>query len=103
MKLVKLTDSIFSTDSMIISLLLKSLKTVSVAEITNLLVEQVTGSVCWRESVGYMAAQGVDEIWEVGAGKALSGMVRRIAREVACRAVGTPDDVKAAVEAMNAG
>ena len=65
-----------------------------------LLVEQVTGSVRWRESVGYMAAQGVDEIWEIGAGKALSGMVRRIAREIECRAVGAPEDVKAAVEAM---
>lgn len=71
--------------------------------IRKLLVEQVTGSVRWRESVTYMAAQGVDEIWEVGAGKALSGMVRRISREVNCRAVGTPDDVSAAIEALNAG
>lgn len=65
-------------------------------EIRNLLVRQVTGSVRWRESVGWMAAQGVTEIWEVGAGKALSGMIRRIAPEVATRAVGTPDDVVAA-------
>ena len=65
--------------------------------IRSLLVEQVTGSVRWRESVGYMAAQGVDEIWEIGAGKALSGMIRRIAREISCKAVGTPEDVKAAV------
>jgi len=71
--------------------------------IRKLLVEQVTGSVRWRESVAYMAAQGVDEIWEIGAGKALSGMVRRIAREVNCRAVGAPDDVTAAIEALNAG
>ncbi len=67
----------------------------------SLLVDQVTGSVRWRESVAWMADQGVDEIWEIGAGKALSGMIRRIAKEVTCRAVGTPEDVKAAVEALN--
>ena len=69
-------------------------------EIRALLVEQVTGSVRWRESVGFMAAQGVSEIWEIGAGKALSGMIRRIAREVECRAVGTPEDVAAAAESL---
>ncbi|PIE14678.1 MAG: [acyl-carrier-protein] S-malonyltransferase [Rhodobacterales bacterium] len=63
-----------------------------------LLVEQVTGSVRWRESVAYMAAQGVDEIWEIGAGKALSGMIRRIERSISCQAVGTPDDVLAAAK-----
>lgn len=67
--------------------------------IRDLLVEQVTGSVRWRESVAWMAAQGVTEIWEIGAGKALSGMVKRIDKSVGTRAVGTPDDVKAAVEA----
>jgi [acyl-carrier-protein] S-malonyltransferase len=61
--------------------------------IRSLLVEQVTGSVRWRESVGYMAAHGVDEIWEIGAGKALSGMIRRIERDITCKAVGTPEDV----------
>ncbi len=66
-------------------------------EIRALLVEQVTGSVRWRESVLWMAGQGVDEIWEIGAGKALSGMIRRIDKAVACKAVGTPDEVKAAV------
>ncbi|SFA76548.1 [acyl-carrier-protein] S-malonyltransferase [Poseidonocella pacifica] len=66
------------------------------AQIRALLVEQVTGSVRWRESVVWMAGQGVTEIWEIGAGKALSGMIRRIDRSVATRAVGTPDDVKAA-------
>ena len=65
-------------------------------EIRALLVAQVTGSVRWRESVLWMAAQGVDEFWEIGAGKALSGMVKRIAKEAATRAVGTPEDVAAA-------
>jgi [acyl-carrier-protein] S-malonyltransferase len=64
----------------------------------NLLVDQVTGSVRWRESVAYMAAQGVDEIWEVGAGKALAGMIRRIDKTITSRPVGTPEEVKAAAE-----
>jgi len=62
-----------------------------------LLVSQVTGAVRWRESVLWMVGQGVREMWEIGAGKALSGMVRRIDREIACAAVGTPDDVRALV------
>jgi [acyl-carrier-protein] S-malonyltransferase len=65
--------------------------------IRSLLVEQVTGAVRWRESVSWMGAHGVDEIWEIGAGKALSGMIRRINKEIATRQVGTPDEVKAAV------
>ncbi|KEO56519.1 ACP S-malonyltransferase [Thioclava pacifica] len=64
-------------------------------EIRKLLVEQVTGSVRWRESVAWMAGQGVDEIWEIGAGKALSGMIRRIAKDVTCRAIGAPEDIAA--------
>ncbi len=67
-----------------------------------LLVEQVTGSVRWRESVAWMAEHGVTETWEIGAGKALTGMVRRIDRSIATRTVGTPDEVKAAVESLNA-
>jgi [acyl-carrier-protein] S-malonyltransferase len=63
-------------------------------EIRALLVAQVTGSVRWRESVEWMVAQGVTEVWEIGAGKALSGMVRRIAKDVAVKAVGTPEDVR---------
>ncbi|MBT8412441.1 MAG: ACP S-malonyltransferase [Octadecabacter sp.] len=73
------------------------------AEIRDLLIEQVTGSVRWRESVLWMASAGVTEIWEIGAGKALSGMVKRIDRAVAARAVGTPEDISAAVAALNEG
>lgn len=65
------------------------------ARIRDLLVEQVTGRVRWRTSVEWMAAQGVTEFWEIGAGKALSGMIRRIAKDSTCRAVGTPEDVAA--------
>jgi len=70
------------------------------AEIRALLVEQVTGAVRWRESVEYMGREGVSEIWEIGAGKALSGMVRRIDRDIATRAVGTPAEVASAVESL---
>ena len=61
-----------------------------------LLVAQVTGSVRWRESVLWMAAAGVTEFWEIGAGRALSGMIKRTAAEATTRAIGTPDDVAAA-------
>ena len=67
------------------------------AEMRALLVEQVTGSVRWRESVSWMAEQGVTEMWEIGAGKALCGMIRRIDRSIATQAIGTPENVKAAV------
>ncbi|UWQ30403.1 ACP S-malonyltransferase [Leisingera sp. M523] len=67
-------------------------------EIRALLVEQVTGSVRWRESVQVMAANGVTEFWEIGAGKALSGMIRKIDRALVCRQVGAPEDAKAAAE-----
>lgn len=61
----------------------------------DLLIAQVTGSVRWRESVQWMERAGVTEYWEVGAGKALSGMIKRIAAGAETRAVGTPDDIAA--------
>ncbi|MGR3710951.1 MAG: ACP S-malonyltransferase [Alterinioella nitratireducens] len=67
----------------------------------NHLVDQVTGSVRWRESVLWMVAHGVTETWEIGAGKALTGMVRRIDKSLATRTVGTPDEVRAAAETLN--
>ena len=70
------------------------------AEIRQLLVEQVTGVVRWRESVLAMAAAGVTEMWEVGAGKALSGMIRRIDRSIATRTVGTPAEVREAAQSL---
>ncbi|MFK7746335.1 MAG: ACP S-malonyltransferase, partial [Roseobacter sp.] len=68
------------------------------AMIKDLLVKQVTGQVRWKTSVEWMAANGVTEFWEIGAGKALSGMIRRIAKEASVRNIGGPDDVKAALE-----
>lgn len=67
-------------------------------EIRQLLVAQVTGAVRWRETVSWLGAHGVTDVWEIGAGKALSGMVRRIERSIACRAVSTPEDVISAVQ-----
>ena len=69
-------------------------------EIRALLVAQVTGRVRWRESVEWMAAQGVEDFWEIGAGKALSGMVRRIFKGAQTRAIGMPEDVRAAAGAV---
>ncbi len=69
---------------------------VDAARIRSLLVEQITGSVRWRESVLDMRQRGVTEIWEIGAGKALSGMIRRIDREIEALSIATPDEVKAA-------
>ncbi|MBN9048017.1 MAG: ACP S-malonyltransferase [Rhizobiales bacterium] len=65
------------------------------AEIVKRLVEQVTGTVRWRESVSYMAGQGVTTFYEVGAGKVLSGLVKRIADTATGVPVGTPPDVAA--------
>lgn len=60
-----------------------------------LLVEQVTGPVRWRESIEFLAGQGVTDFWEIGAGKALSGMIKRISKDAVTRAIGTPADIAA--------
>ena len=65
-------------------------------EIRCCLVEQVTGTVRWRESVAYMAAQGVTRFFEIGAGKVLSGLVKRIADGAVGVSVGGPNDIAAA-------
>ena len=70
------------------------------AVIRRSLVEQVTGTVRWRESVAYMAGEGVTRLVEVGAGKVLSGLVKRIAAGVDAVSVGTPEDVAAFVATM---
>jgi [acyl-carrier-protein] S-malonyltransferase len=70
----------------------------SAEEMRSLLVSQVTGRVRWRSSVEWMANNGVTEIWEIGAGKALSGMIRRIAKDVVTRSIGSPADVAALKE-----
>ena len=65
------------------------------AEIVKALVAQVTGTVRWRESVAMMAGAGVTAFYEVGAGKVLSGLIKRIAEGASASAIGTPEDVAA--------
>jgi [acyl-carrier-protein] S-malonyltransferase len=65
------------------------------AAIRDALVRQVTATVRWRECVAAMAGQGVDRFYEIGAGKVLTGLVRRIAPAATGAAIGTPEDVAA--------
>lgn len=65
------------------------------ADIVSSLIAQVTGTVRWRESVAFMATAGVDTFYEVGAGKVLSGLVKRVAEAARGTAIGTPEDVAA--------
>src|SRR3569833_1294783 len=73
------------------------------AAIKRHLVEQVTGMVRWTESVQWLATEGgVSELYELGSGKVLTGLAKRIAPEATASAVGTPADIDAAVAALNA-
>lgn len=66
------------------------------------LVEQVTGTVRWRECVAYMAANGITDFYEIGAGKVLAGLVKRTAGTVNATSIGTPADMDAAWAALSA-
>jgi [acyl-carrier-protein] S-malonyltransferase len=66
-------------------------------EIRRRLVEQVTGTVRWRECVQYMAANGITEVYEIGSGKVLSGLVGRIEKAIKATPVGTPADIDAVI------
>ncbi|NKB51308.1 MAG: ACP S-malonyltransferase [Rhizobiaceae bacterium] len=70
------------------------------SDIKKRLVEQVTGRVRWAQSVQYMHSQGVNKIWEIGSGKVLTGLARRIERDLAGTAIGKPEDVAKAIEAQ---
>jgi [acyl-carrier-protein] S-malonyltransferase len=69
-------------------------------EIRRRLVEQVTGTVRWRESVRFLAGAGVTRLYEVGSGKVLTGLVKRIVEGVEAVAVNTPEDVEKAAAAL---
>ncbi|MGB0572545.1 MAG: ACP S-malonyltransferase [Alphaproteobacteria bacterium] len=69
-------------------------------EIRNLLIEQVSSRVRWREGVLAMRDLGVEELCELGAGKVLSGLTRRIDRDMSSRAIGTPEDIEAFIGAL---
>jgi [acyl-carrier-protein] S-malonyltransferase len=73
----------------------------SAAEIADLLVEQVTGQVRWRETVEWFGANGVTTLYEVGAGKVLTGLARRIDKNISGVAVNGPADIDAALAALN--
>ncbi|WP_372623284.1 ACP S-malonyltransferase [Falsiroseomonas sp.] len=70
------------------------------AEIRELLVRQVTGTVRWRESVLAMAAMGCDRFVEVGSGKVLTGLMKRLAPEAKAEAVGTPADIESFLKSL---
>lgn len=69
-------------------------------EIRRLLVEQVTGQVRWRETVEWFSHNAVSVLYEIGAGKVLSGLVRRIDKNITGTAVGAPADIEAALTAL---
>lgn len=69
-------------------------------DIRRLLVEQITGVVRWRESVLNMKAQGVDTLIEVGAGKVLAGLAKRIDKELSATSIHTPDDVESFLKSL---
>lgn len=75
-------------------------ETADPATIRGLLVRQVTGMVRWRESVVYMKSQGVRELVEIGAGKVLSGLAKRIDREMSGTSVGSPAEIEAFAETV---
>src|SRR6478672_3074011 len=70
------------------------------AEITRRLVEQITGTVRWRECVSAMAAGGVTTIYEIGAGKVLAGLAKRIAPGLNASSIGTPAEIDAALGSL---
>jgi [acyl-carrier-protein] S-malonyltransferase len=70
------------------------------AEIKRRLVEQVTGTVRWRECVARMAADGVTAIYEIGSGKVLAGLAKRIAPALNAASIGTPQDIEAALPSL---
>lgn len=70
------------------------------AEIKSLLVDQVTGLVRWRESVAYMGENGVETIVELGAGRVLSGLAKRINRDLTVMNAAGPDDIEKLLQAL---
>jgi [acyl-carrier-protein] S-malonyltransferase len=69
-------------------------------EIARRLVEQITGRVRWRETVEWFGANGITTLYEIGAGKVLSGLARRINRDITTASIGTAAEVEAALAAL---
>ena len=70
-----------------------ALPVVDPTEIKNLLIKQITGRVRWRETINYISQNGVDKVIEIGSGKALTGMIRRINKDINCYNIGSSDDL----------
>jgi len=70
-----------------------ALPVVDPSEIKNLLIKQITGRVRWRETINYISQNGVDKVIEIGSGKALTGMIRRINKNINCYNIGSSDDL----------
>jgi [acyl-carrier-protein] S-malonyltransferase len=67
-------------------------------EMKNLLVKQVTGQVRWRETIEYFQQQGIERVFEIGAGKVLTGLFKKTAPEIVCTPIGTPEDIEEMVK-----
>ena len=70
-----------------------ALPVVDPSEIQNLLIKQITGRVRWRETINFISRNGVDKVIEIGSGKALTGMIRRINKDINCYNIGSSDDL----------
>ena len=80
-----------------------ALPVVDPSEIKNLLIKQITGRVRWRETINYMSQNGVDKVIEIGSGKALTGMIRRINKDINCYNIGSSDDLNKFLSTDNEG
>jgi [acyl-carrier-protein] S-malonyltransferase len=70
------------------------------ARIKSGLVEQVTAMVRWRESMLFLKQEGVEEVVEIGAGRVLTGLVKRIDPDLAARSVGTPPEIESLIQEL---
>ena len=80
-----------------------ALPVVDPSEIQNLLIKQITGRVRWRETINFISQNGVDKVIEIGSGKALTGMIRRIKKDINCYNIGSPDDLNKFLSTDNKG
>ena len=80
-----------------------ALPVVDPSEIQNLLIKQITGRVRWRETINFISRNGVDKVIEIGSGKALTGMIRRINKDINCYNIGSLDDLNKFLSTDNKG
>ena len=80
-----------------------ALPVVDPSEIQNLLIKQITGRVRWRETINFISRNGVDKVIEIGSGKALTGMIRRINKDINCYNIGSSDDLNKFLSTDNKG